>query len=64
MKLKHLFFAFIFSLLFTQKSEAQIYISGKILDSASRTSLPYANLYLVSKMYGEASNAAGKFFYN
>jgi hypothetical protein len=62
MKLKYLIFAFIFSLLFIQNSEAQINISGKILDSASRTALPYANLYLVNKMYGAASNAEGKFF--
>lgn len=62
MSSRHLFLGFIFSILFSLSINAQINISGKVLDSASRTSLPYANLFLIKKMYGTASNAEGKFF--
>lgn len=62
MKIKHFFFAFILSLFFFKNSDAQINISGKVVDSTSRAALPFVNLYLVKQKYGTAANQEGKFF--
>jgi len=59
-KIKH-FISLLFFLLSLPIS-AQLTISGKVVDSISRESLTYANIYVQKKMYGTATNGYGKFF--
>lgn len=51
----------VLSVLCSLLSPAQILLSGKVKDAESGEAIPYANLYLVKKQFGTASDEKGNF---